>query len=162
MWRELSRLKWLSRGRRQWMRDMSSGTREQRRHRVEEHQRAPVVSSCDQCHGVSMECQALSLFSTCGWCTVKGVQCSHNASGGRGSDVAGDWEVSSPISSTSETNMSTAFEGVQQAIIAYLMEEEVLEVRRQEMRGRFREELLVALGMSRKRKHGDREDSSEE
>ncbi|OWZ31895.1 hypothetical protein C347_03341 [Cryptococcus neoformans AD2-60a] len=61
-----------------------------------------------------------------------------------------------------ETNMSTAFEGVQQAIIAYLMEEEVLEVRRQEMRGRFREELLVALGMSRKRKHGDREDSSEE
>lgn len=62
----------------------------------------------------------------------------------------------------SETNMSTAFEGVQQAIIAYLMEEEVLEVQRQEMRGRFREELLVALGMSRKRKRDDREDSSEE
>ncbi|OXH14494.1 hypothetical protein C370_02089 [Cryptococcus neoformans A1-35-8] len=61
-----------------------------------------------------------------------------------------------------ETNTSTAFEGVQQAIIAYLMEEEVLEVRRQEMRGRFREELLVALGMSCKRKRGDGEDSSEE
>ncbi|OXG44417.1 hypothetical protein C355_06227 [Cryptococcus neoformans Th84] len=61
-----------------------------------------------------------------------------------------------------ETNTSTTFEGVQQAIIAYLMEEEVLEVRRQEMRGRFREELLVALGMSRKRKRDDREDSSEE
>lgn len=62
----------------------------------------------------------------------------------------------------SETNTSTAFEGVQQAIIAYLMEEEVLEVRRQEMRGRFREELLVALGMSRKRKRDDREDLSED
>lgn len=62
----------------------------------------------------------------------------------------------------SETNTSTAFEGVQQAIIAYLMEEEVLEVRRQEMRGRFQEELLVALGISRKRKRGDRDDSSEE
>ncbi|OXH02497.1 hypothetical protein C369_06294 [Cryptococcus neoformans A5-35-17] len=136
--------------------------REQRRRRVEERQRAPVVSSCDQCHGVGAECRALSLFSTCGRCTVKGVRCSHNASGGRGSDVAGDWEVSSPISSTSETNTSTAFEGVQQAIIAYLMEEEVLEVRRQEMRGRFREELLVALGMSCKRKRGDGEDSSEE
>ncbi|OXH23355.1 hypothetical protein J008_06116 [Cryptococcus neoformans] len=37
-----------------------------------------------------------------------------------------DWEVSSPISSASETNTSTVFEGVQQAIIAYLMEEEVL------------------------------------
>ncbi|OXG46253.1 hypothetical protein C355_05924 [Cryptococcus neoformans Th84] len=61
-----------------------------------------------------------------------------------------------------ETNTSTAFEGVQQAIIAYLMEEEVLEVRRQEMRGRFQEELLVALGISRKRKRGDRDDSSEE
>ncbi|OXH41900.1 hypothetical protein J008_00392 [Cryptococcus neoformans] len=61
-----------------------------------------------------------------------------------------------------ETNMSTAFEGVQQAIIAYLMEEEVLEVRRQEMRGRFQEELLVALGISRKRKRGDRDDSSKE
>ncbi|OXG92339.1 hypothetical protein C345_05864 [Cryptococcus neoformans A2-102-5] len=136
--------------------------REQRRRRVEEHQRAPVVSPCDQCHGVGAECRALLLFSTCGQCTVKGVRCSHNASGGRGSDVARDWEVSSPISSPSETNTSTAFEGVQQAIIAYLMEEEVLEVRRQEMRGRFQEELLVALGISRKRKRGDRDDSSEE
>ncbi|KIR52029.1 hypothetical protein I315_05319 [Cryptococcus gattii Ru294] len=33
-----------------------------------------------------------------------------------------------------------------EAIIAYLMEEEVLEVQRQEMRGRFQEDLLVALG----------------
>ncbi|OWZ61341.1 hypothetical protein AYX15_06433 [Cryptococcus neoformans] len=61
-----------------------------------------------------------------------------------------------------ETNMSTVFEGIQQAIIACLMEEEVLEVWRQEMRGRFWEELLVALGMSCKRKCGDGEDSSEE
>ncbi|AGV15302.1 hypothetical protein CNAG_07950 [Cryptococcus neoformans var. grubii H99] len=119
------------------MRDMSSGTWEQRRRRVEERQRAPVVSPCDQCRGVGAECRALSLFSTCGRCTVKGVRCSHNASGGRGSDVIRDWGVSSPISSASETNMSTAFEGVQQAIIAYLMEEEVLEVQRQEMRGGF-------------------------
>ena len=37
----------------------------------------------------------------------------------------------------SETNTSTAFEGVQQAIIAYLMEEEVLEVQRQRCRGGF-------------------------
>ncbi|KJD99491.1 hypothetical protein I311_06923 [Cryptococcus gattii NT-10] len=136
--------------------------REQRRHRVEECQRAPVVSPCDQCHGVGAECQALLLFLTCGQCTVKGVQCSHNASGGRGSDVARDWKVSSPILSASETNMSTAFEGVQQAIIAYLVEEEVLEVQRQEMRGRFQEDLLVALGMSRKRKHDDRDNSSKE
>ncbi|KIR51213.1 hypothetical protein I315_06253 [Cryptococcus gattii Ru294] len=135
---------------------------EQRRHRVEEHHRAPVVSPCDQCHGVGTECQALSLFSTCGQCTVKGVQCSHNASGGRGLDVARDWEVSSAISSASETNLSTAFEGVQQAIIAYLMEEEVLEVQRQEMRGRFQEDLLVALGMLHKRKRDDGDDSSEE
>lgn len=46
-----------------------------------------MVSPCDQCHGVGAECRALSLFSTCGWCTVKGVQCLHNASRGRGSDV---------------------------------------------------------------------------
>ncbi|KIR53125.1 hypothetical protein I315_04161 [Cryptococcus gattii Ru294] len=135
---------------------------EQRRRRVEERQRAPVVSPCDQCHGVGAECWALLLFSTCGQCTVKGVRCSHNASGGRGSDVARDWEVLSPISSVSETNLSTMFEGVQQAIIAYLMEEEVLEVRRQEMRGRFQEDLLVALGMLHKRKRDDRDDSSEE
>ncbi|OXG09903.1 hypothetical protein C366_06834 [Cryptococcus neoformans Tu401-1] len=77
-------------------------------------------------------------------------------------DVARDWEVSAPISNASETNMSTMFEGVQQAIIAYLMEEEVLEVWRQEMRGRFQEELLVALGMSRKRKCGDGDDLSKE
>ncbi|KIR50657.1 hypothetical protein I315_06897 [Cryptococcus gattii Ru294] len=75
---------------------------------------------------------------------------------------ARDWEVSLAISSVSETNMSTVFEGVQQAIIAYLMEEEVLEVRRQEMRGRFREDLLVALGMLHKRKRDDGDDSSEE
>lgn len=73
--------------------------REQRRRRVEERQRAPVVSPCDQCRGVGAECRALSLFSTCGRCTVKGVRCSHNASGGRGSDVIRDWGVSSPISS---------------------------------------------------------------
>lgn len=62
----------------------------------------------------------------------------------------------------SETSIAVVFEGVQQAIIAYLMEEEVLEVQRQEMRGRFREELQVALGMSRKRKRGDGDESSEE
>ncbi|EAL17175.1 hypothetical protein CNBN2000 [Cryptococcus deneoformans B-3501A] len=149
--------------------------REQRMRRVEERQRAPVVSPCDQCHGVGAECRALSLFSTCGRCTVKGVRCSHNASGGRGSDVLmgrvgkrlGGFvvylkrEVNGAVACF-ETNTSTAFEGVQQAIIAYLMEEEVLEVRRQEMRGRFREELLVALGMSRKRKRDDREDLSED
>ncbi|OXC60726.1 hypothetical protein AYX13_07074 [Cryptococcus neoformans] len=42
------------------------------------------------------------------------------------------------------------------------MEEEVLEVWRQEMRGRFQKELLVALGMSHKRKCGDGDDLSKE
>lgn len=136
--------------------------RDQRRRRVEERQRAPVVAPCDQCHGVGAECRAFLLSSTCGQCTVKGVRCSRNTSGGRALDVSTGWEVSSPISSASETSISIVFEGVQQAIIAYLMEEEVLEVRRQEMRGRFREELQVALGMSRKRKRGDGDESSEE
>ncbi|KIR54628.1 hypothetical protein I315_03116 [Cryptococcus gattii Ru294] len=73
-----------------------------------------------------------------------------------------DWEVSLAILNVSETNTSTVFKGVQQAIIAYLMEEEVLEVWRQEMRGRFQEDLLVALGMLRKRKRDDGDDSSKE
>ena len=46
-----------------------------------------MVALCDQCHGVGAECWAFSLSSTCGQCTVKGVRCSHNTSGGRASDV---------------------------------------------------------------------------
>ncbi|ADV24617.1 hypothetical protein CNBN2000 [Cryptococcus gattii WM276] len=40
--------------------------REQRRSRVEERQKAPVVSPCDQCHGVSVECRA-SRYSRLGF-----------------------------------------------------------------------------------------------
>lgn len=48
----------------------------------------------------------------------------------------------------SDANTSTAFEGVQRAIVAYFVEEEALEVRGRKLRRLFRQNLEAALGIS--------------
>lgn len=48
----------------------------------------------------------------------------------------------------SDANTSTAFEGVQRAIMAYFVEEEALEVRGRKLRRLFRQNLEAALGIS--------------